>query len=103
MKKLLNLRTAFIVVAVSFATFSGIKGYQYVTNMSSFPTFLLENAEALAQGEGTGTLKLDCEKSEPSTKCMYRCESCGNLYESSLDDYKLSIATGVCRCGHPGH
>lgn len=63
---------------------------------------MLENVEALAQGEGTGTLKLDCEKSAPNTKCMYRCESCNNLYESSLKDHVLIEARGVCRCGAPG-
>lgn len=102
MKKLLNFKTAFIVMAVCLATFSGVKGYQYVTDFNGITAFLLENAEALAQGEGTGSLKLDCRPNNvQNSKCFYRC-SCGRLYENPVDGKERTGVSGVCVCGTPG-
>lgn len=104
MRKLLNLKTAFIVIAVSFATFSGVKGYQYVANLSGISAFLLENVEALAQGEGSGTLTLWCQaNSNRYAKCYYRCPSCNTMVETVSSFSQQIAVTGVCRCGHPAN
>lgn len=100
MKKLLNLKTVFIVMAVSLATFSGVKGYQYAADISNISAFLLENVEALARNEGAGTLELYCETTSSSTRCSYRCPSCNTLIESASNTGRRVAVVGVCRCGH---
>ncbi len=100
MKKLANFKIVFLMITFSFAIFSGIKGYRYVTNLTNLPAFLLENAEALAEGETGISLRLECITNNlENSICRYRCSSCSRLYEAVGDGKELVKATGRCICG----
>lgn len=104
MKKILSIKNAILIaVVVSFTIYSSVKGYQYIDS-NNLPIFLLENAEALANGESAGGLVLKCKYNElESSKCYYRC-SCNRLYESTKTHSGLEEVSGACPgCGAIAH
>ena len=86
-------------------TYASIKTYPVTTNLDAVSKFLLQNAEALAQGEGSGNdLTLWCRRSKYEVYCSYSCKGCGRLVMSTIQTDLVEKVSGSCsRCGTPAN